>query len=299
MKLKNYAYRCVAVVCAIVAVACVDEEFSFDKVSKEISVIDGETILPLGSLDKQTLGSLLGSDTELPEGFVKNSDGSYVFTYLLPSEPITAPNFELPTEFEIGAMETSFEIDLPTLDFSTYGTKVEESFDLDLDVEFLNTVMLLFATDDSCTIPAEEFDRYIPEDKRNFALEIEEEVEIDPIEFELPDQIKNISRILFDGEGENVEGAPLSVQLDLNSFAGINAGGHLNFTLKSKADLVTVRRLNHSLRASIMSTLLITSLMRVLRMLASQSILLPSRMRRLRIRAYLSTQVWSLISTLR
>lgn len=240
MKLKNYAYRCVAVVCAIVAVACVDEEFSFDKVSKEISVIDGETILPLGSLEKQTLGSLLGSDTELPEGFVKNPDGSYVYTYSLPSEPITAPNFELPTEFEIGAMETRFEIDLPTLDFTTYGTKVEESFDLNFQIAEFSTLIEKYPLDDSGNLPINadmlNFDMPNPED-RVFSFDIDEAVGIDPIEFELPEQLKNISSILFDGKGLYAEGAPLSIQLDLNSFAGINAGGHFDFVLKSMAEL--------------------------------------------------------------
>ena len=148
MKLKNYAYRCMAVVCAIVAVACVDENFSLDKVSKEVSVIDGETILPLGSLEKQTLGSLLGSDTDLPEGLVKNSDGSYEFTYVLDTTTIPAPEFELPTEFAIEAMETHFSIDLPTLDFTSYGTEVKESFDLNFDASAIEAVVQQFATED-------------------------------------------------------------------------------------------------------------------------------------------------------
>lgn len=239
MKLKNYAYRCMAVVCAIVAVACVDENFSLDKVSKEVSVIDGETILPLGSLEKQTLGSLLGSDTDLPEGLVKNSDGSYEFTYVLDTTTIPAPEFELPTEFAIEAMETNFSIDLPTLDFTSYGTEVKESFDLNFDASAIEAVVQQYATeDDSYTIPEYIFNA-IPEGNRNFTFKIEKEsIEIDAIEFELPEQIKNISRILFDGNSEGIEGAPLSVQLDLNSFAGVNAGGHFNFTMKSKANLV-------------------------------------------------------------
>ncbi|MBO7282002.1 MAG: hypothetical protein J6U73_01200 [Alistipes sp.] len=244
MKLKNYAYRCVAVVCAIVAVACVDEEFSMDKVSKEVSVLDGETILPLGSLEKQTLGSLLGSDTELPEGIVKNEDGSYAFHYELKEDKFSASDFELPTEFTIEAMESSFEIDLPTLDFDDYGTTIEESFDLELEVGFINDLLEYYPLDGDGNLPinSEMLESVVPnEEDRIFAFEVDEKIDIDEITFDLPEQLKNIKSILFDGEGMYAEGAPLSIQLDLNSFAGINAGGHFDFVLKSMAELVIYR----------------------------------------------------------
>ena len=238
MKLKNYAYRCMAVVCAIVAVACVDEEFSMDKVSKEVSVLDGETILPLGSLEKQTLGSLLGSDTELPEGIVKNEDGSYAFHYELKEDKFSASDFELPTSFDIEATNpTTFDIDLPSLDFTDYGAKVDETFGVDLPIGSTIKGLLGFVQGDELVIDEQTFS-LIPEDERRFEKTISEEIEIAPIEFELPEQIKNIDRILFKSVDDGHAGAPLRINMDLNGFKGINGGGHFHFVLKSKARLV-------------------------------------------------------------
>lgn len=245
MKLKNYAYRCLAVVCAIVAVACVDEEFSFDKVSTEVSIFDGETILPLGSLEKQTLGDLLGSDTELPEGIVKKEDGSYEFFYELETTSVSADEFELPTSFDIAASASSFNIDLPSLDFSTYGAGVKETFGLDLPLgeSFKTLLKNVGAGETEFEITSFMFN-YIPEDQRQFAKELSEEVEIDEITFDLPKQIKSLNRVIFDSPVEGHDGAPFGVHLDLKGFAGINGGGHFHFILKSKADLIVKNSAN-------------------------------------------------------
>lgn len=244
MKLKNYAYRCMAVVCAIVAVACVDEEFSVDKVSKEVSLFDGKTILPLGSVEKQTLGSLLGSETELPEGIIKNEDGSYEFRYELETTSVSADDFELPTSFDIAASSSSFNIDLPSLDFSNYGAGVKETFGLDLPLG--NSFKQLLQNVGAATefeITSSMFN-YIQEDQRKFATALNEEVEIDEITFDLPEQIKSLNRVIFDSPVEGHDGAPFGVNLDLNGFAGINGGGYFHFTLKSKADLIVKNSAN-------------------------------------------------------
>ncbi|MBR5595259.1 MAG: hypothetical protein IKW47_03075 [Alistipes sp.] len=245
MKLKNYAYRCLAVVCAIVAVACVDEEFSFDKVSTEVSIFDGETILPLGSLEKQTLGDLLGSDTELPEGIVKKEDGSYEFFYELETTSVSADEFELPTSFDIAASASSFNIDLPSLDFSTYGAGVKETFGLDLPLgeSFKTLLQNVGAGTTEFEITSFMFN-LIPEEQRQFAKELSEEVEIDEIKFDLPEQIKSLNRVIFDSPVEGHDGAPFGVHLDLKGFAGINGGGHFHFILKSKADLIVKNSAN-------------------------------------------------------
>lgn len=236
MKLKNYAYRCMAVVCAVVAVSCVDENFSFDKVSKEVSVIDGETILPLGSLEKQTLGGLLGSDTELPEGIVKNEDGSYEFRYEIPTEIVSAGEFELPTSFEISEMGSTFNVELPTLDFDSYRQKIEEDFGLNLtgglsdylgDAAELEVTELMLKGLEASGI------------ETSLNAHIAEVVKIDAIEFELPKQIKNVSTIHFKDIEEGHMGAPLHVDLDMNGLAGVNGGGHFTFVLEpTETDLV-------------------------------------------------------------
>ena len=239
MKLKNYAYRCMAVICAIVAVSCVDEEFSFDKVSKEVSVFDGKTVLPLGTFEKKSLGDLLGSE-ELPEGITKNEDGSYTFSYNVPAENVSAGEFELPTTFAVESNSSEFEIDLPTLDFNEYGAIVEETFGLNIELSTGFTNLLQNYVPEGATeytIPSLLFSN-IPEEQRKFQKDISEEAEIEKISFELPEQIKEIKSVIFKSIDENHAGAPLSVHLDLKGFAGINGGGLFHFTLKSKSELV-------------------------------------------------------------
>lgn len=239
MKLKNYAYRCMAVVCAIVAVACVDEDFSFDKVSKEVSVLDGETTLPIGTLEKQTLGDLLGTDTELPDGIIKHEDGSYEFFYELETTTVSAGDFELPTSFDIAPSASSFNIDLPSLDFSNYGAGVTETFGIDLPVgAYIQGLLQKEGAGVSELTISDFMFNMIPEDQRTFAKELSEEVEIDEIKFDLPEQIKSIDKVIFDSTVEGHNGAPFSVHLDLKGFAGINGGGYFHFILKSKANLI-------------------------------------------------------------
>ena len=251
MKLKNYAYRCVAVVCAIVAVACVDEDFSFDKVSKEVSVFDGETILPLGTLEKQTLGSLLGTDTELPDGIIKREDGSYEFFYELETATVSADEFELPTSFDIAASASSFDIDLPSLDFSTYGASVEESIKLDLPVgAAFQTILQNAGGLTEFEITSTMFG-YIPEEQRVFAKELNKSVDVDEIKFDLPEQIKSLDKVIFKSTKPGHTGAPMIVNVNLNGFAGINGGGHFNFTLKSKAHLVISDKNNNEIEPNI------------------------------------------------
>ena len=251
MKLKNYAYRCVAVVCAIVAVACVDEDFSFDKVSKEVSVFDGETILPLGTLEKQTLGSLLGTDTELPDGIIKREDGSYEFFYELETATVSADEFELPTSFDIAASASSFNIDLPSLDFSNYGAGVEESIKLDLPVgAAFQTILQNAGGLTEFEITSTMFG-YIPEEQRVFAKELNKSVDVDEIKFDLPEQIKSLDKVIFKSTKPGHTGAPMIVNVNLNGFAGINGGGHFNFTLKSKAHLVISDKNNNEIEPNI------------------------------------------------
>lgn len=226
MRLKNYAYRCLAVVCAIVAVACVDENFSFDKVSTEVSVINEKTVLPLGSFKRQTLGDML-KQVEMDE-LTKNEDGSYEFIYEMPDTTFSAgQDFELPTMFTIDEISQSFEVELPQLDFSSYTVNFSNGFNLNTDLGFLSS---LLDGKDQVEVTSTMLG-YIPEDQRKIGATVNGDVEIKAIELALPEQIKNINKIHFaDGETGH-HGAPFHVTLDLNGLAGVNAGGFLNFML--------------------------------------------------------------------
>ena len=59
MRVKHYAYRLLAVVCAFATIACVDDSFRLDNISTEVTVGSGTTTLPLGYLNDKTLGELI------------------------------------------------------------------------------------------------------------------------------------------------------------------------------------------------------------------------------------------------
>ena len=63
MRVKRYVYRLLGAVCAFATIACVDQSFDLNNVSKEVTVGSGTTTLPLGYLNDKSLGELLdGND---------------------------------------------------------------------------------------------------------------------------------------------------------------------------------------------------------------------------------------------
>lgn len=243
MKLKNYAYRCMAVVCAIVAVACVDEDFSFDKVSKEVSVIDGKTTLPIGSIEKQTLGSLLGADTELPAGFVKNEDGSYTFSDRMEPESAGLGDFDLSqlTSFTLDKMASEFEVELPSLSFDAPALKVDAQTPINTDI---GPVQVFLEQVSAKGVPVDETEGAIPEDIDvllqylwpdfewpSFETSYSETYN-DKFTFDVPEQIAGVNKIYFERVGENaLDGAPFRLSVKLNGLAGISKGGNVTIKL--------------------------------------------------------------------
>lgn len=231
MKLKSYAYRCVAVVCAIVAVACVDENFSIDKVSKEVSVLDGKTVLPVGTFEKMCLGDLL-KDVDTSE-LQKNEDGSYTFVIDIAEEKISASDFELPTTFEIEEMGSTFAVDnMPSLDFDSYTAGVNETFGLQLTgglSSLLGSNAQFELTEGYLTY------MQMMGQETSLVAEISETATVKAVEFTLPKQIKNVSTVYFKDIEEGHPGAPLRVGLNLNGLAEVNGGGKFIFSLKPMA----------------------------------------------------------------
>ena len=244
MKLKNYAYRCVAVVCAIVAVSCVDEEFSMDKVSKEVSVIDGKTVLPIASVEKIYLGDLLGSEEELPEWVVRNEDGSYMIYKELPEDSFAPEGFELPTSFEIPEIGSSFEVALPSLDFGSYSTKVDENFGLNLS----GAVFDLLSGAQEFTLTQEHLTwMNMSGVDTSVDAHIEETVSVDAVELTLPEQITNVSTVYFKSIEEGHKGAPLHIKLNLNGLSEVNGGGMFTFLLNPVATDLIIRDSDNNL----------------------------------------------------
>lgn len=238
MKLKKYAYRCLAVVCAVVTVACVDDQYRLDEVSTEISVISEKTVLPVGSVERRTLGELIGEDRELPSYLIRNDDGSYEVKYdttaiISLGEQIDLEQLTKPVS--IPATPISFPISLPKLNLGEYAFEFDESFPMNIKLGALSE---LFPESGEEELKQEYLD-LLGDNVPAIACHLDGSVEIDPIHLQLPDQINAIEQIHFADYETGHHGAPFHVVVDLNGLKGINGGGSLTFTLKPEdAELV-------------------------------------------------------------
>ena len=212
MRVKRYAYRLLGAVCAFATMACVDQSFDLNDVSKEVTVGSGKTTLPLGYLEDKTIGDLL--EGQEIEGLTIDKDGNLSFSYEGQDETVNVDGIS--TEFEIPQIESSFDVDYP-------------SFNLDLDkitieaYENINISGLDGYSGTNFTIPkgvsipisgsySKEFEG------GDFNLS-----------FDVPEQVESINKIYFrDNEGGH-NGAPLNVHVDFNGLAEVNGGGTLTF----------------------------------------------------------------------
>ena len=243
MKLKKYAYRCLAVVCAAVTVACVDDQYRLDEVNTEISVISEKTVLPLGTFEQKRLGEFM-KDVELPEVVVRNEDGSYEVKYKIDTT-ISAGDFTLQSSFEIPGAENSFPVSLPALNFDgknfDFGTEPFSIPALDVIKEAIDEINSSpfgeVISGNKITIEERYFDYGFPSELSIDSGDEPVEITIDPVEIDLPEQISDICSIIFAKEQEGDYGAPVEFDIDLNGLAGINAGGQIAFALAPKGNI--------------------------------------------------------------
>lgn len=243
MKLKKYAYRCLAVVCAVVTVACVDDQYRLDEVNTEISVISEKTVLPVGTFEQKRLGEFM-KDVELPEVVVRNEDGSYEVKYKIDTT-ISAGDFTLQSSFEILGAESSFPVSLPALNFDGKNFNFDtEPFSIPaLDVikeaidEINSSPFGEVISGNKITIEERYFDYGFPSELSIDSGDEPVEIAIKPVEFDLPEQISDICSIIFAKEQEGDYGAPVELDIDLNGLAGINDGGQIAFALAPKGNI--------------------------------------------------------------
>lgn len=243
MKLKKYAYRCLAVVCAVASVACVDDQYRLDELNTEISVISEKTVLPLGTFEQKRLGEFM-KDVELPEVVVRNEDGSYEVKYKIDTT-ISAGDFTLQSSFEIPGAENSFPVSLPALNFDgknfDFGTEPFSIPALDVIKEAIDEINSSpfgeVISGNKITIEERYFDYGFPSELSIDSGDEPVEITIDPVEIDLPEQISDICSIIFAKEQEGDYGAPVEFDIDLNGLAGINAGGQIAFALAPKGNI--------------------------------------------------------------
>ncbi|MBO7313751.1 MAG: hypothetical protein J6U48_05935, partial [Alistipes sp.] len=243
MKLKKYACRCMAVVCAVASVACMDDNYRLDELNTEVSVFGEKTVLPLGTFEQKRLGEFM-KDVELPEVVVRNEDGSYEVKYKIDTT-ISAGDFSLQSSFEIPGAESTFPVSLPALNLDgmefNFGTEPFSIPALDIIKESIDQINASspfgdVISGDRITIEELYFDYGFPRELSIDSGDEPVEISVDPVEFDLPEQISDICSIIFKKQ-EGDDGAPVKLDIDLNGLAGINAGGQITFALAPKGNI--------------------------------------------------------------
>ena len=241
MKLKKFAYRCMAVVCAATAVACVDDNYRLDELNTEVSVFGEKTVLPLGTFEQKRLGDLM-KDVELPEVIEKHEDGSYEVKYKIDTT-ISAGDFSLQSSFEIPGAKSSFRLDVPALSLEglAFDFTIEEISIPALDIindaiDSIDPTGALFSGNE-VTIKDTYFDYGFPTEIDVASEDNPVEIVIDPVKFDLPEQISEVCTVVLAKENDSDYGAPVGLNIDLNGLKGINDGGVMEFTLTPKGNI--------------------------------------------------------------
>lgn len=246
MRLKKYACRCFAVVCAVVSVACQENIETIDKVNTEVSVLQERTTLPLGSFEGASLGDLIGEDKQLPEGFVRTEEG-YEFQFKIDTTISAGEDFKVPSSFEIPGSSSKFPVSLPKLSLDGLNFEIgTEAFEIPALSAFSSAIEKINslapgAVENSIEIKDEYFHNEFFEFPQEILIESDEpiSIEIEAVKFELPEQIKDITKIVLakSKDEPGAPGAPIELNIDLNGLAGINKGGNISFTLTPKGNI--------------------------------------------------------------
>ena len=215
MRIRSYAYRLMGAVCAFTAIACVDKSFNIDDVSKEVTLGSGTTTVPLGYLENKSLGDLLeGEDIE---GLIIDESGNLSFSYEGESKTIEVEGIS--TEFEIPQIENSFEVEYPEFNFAMKAIEISEEADIE-GISGLDGYLSQGRIPQGVDLP-------------NVECKYQHVIEGDNlrIEFDVPQQIDDIAKIIFRDIENGHHGAPMHLKVALNGLKDINAGGKLKFDL--------------------------------------------------------------------
>jgi hypothetical protein len=188
-----------------------------DDVSLEVTVGSDTTTLPLGYFEQKTLRDLLGDQTI--EGLEEEADGSLSFKYDGQADSFCFE--DITSEFDIEKIESMFVVDYPQFDFDMMGVVIERSADIDIITDFEDYLI--------------NGSYYIPEGVQLPTIRGEYQMVVSSddlhFEFDVPEQVKQINRVIFRDIDKNHHGAPMHISVDLNDFADINGGGELKFDL--------------------------------------------------------------------
>lgn len=223
MSFRGFIFRCFAVACGVVAVACVDEGYDLKDVSKEVTVGQGTTQLFIGKLERKTFKDLL-ADNKI-EGLTADEYGNYTYNYEGKGETISIEG--ITTNFDVPYTVNEFTVEYPKFDIEMERIVIDENKDLTVDLanleDFKAAVDVVggeFTLPENMELPAINGSLY-------HLFEPDNEVE-----FEVPEIVKHLRKIIFRNVEDQHIGAPMHFVLDFNDLAEINGGGEVNFNLK-------------------------------------------------------------------
>lgn len=218
MKPKDFALRCLAVVCAVVVVSCVDKNYNLDDVSTEVTVITNKTKLFIGELENKSIGDLLGN--KKVEGLVKDENGNFTYSYSGKGEPQAIEGID--ASYTVPGIKNKFKVDYPSFNLDMKGIDLNEESDVVVGENFINELPELGQLPSYLvsTMPAMtgSFNKTFSGEDMHLL-------------FDLPEQVDNIAKIKFKDIESGHHGAPMHLTVDFGGFSGINGGGVINFNL--------------------------------------------------------------------
>lgn len=217
MKTKKHAYRLIGAVCALAAVACVDESFDLSNVSTDITLgSDKTTVLPLGYLEEKSLGDLM-SDQEI-EGLEKDENGNYAVHFKGEMNNLDVDGIDdINHVVKIPAMSSSFEADYPAFELADLGDSIDEYCDI---------ATMLYGQEILINQPIDVPAGIYIKGKEESSIEYD-------VVYKVPKEIADIKRLYFKPTNEGEPGARIDMRFLLNDLSAINGGGHVTLELKA------------------------------------------------------------------
>ena len=212
MKRFRSACRWLLVLSVVVATGCVDDSFRIDKVSTEVTIGQGAT-LPLGDLERKTLGDLL-AEAEGIDTLITKTDGGYVLGVSGDGQYSIGG---IKHVVSIPAISGEFKVDYPEFalinDVHTFDEYCE------IRSNYGNLSLL-----ENQAVPVPAGIEITGEEEGSFS---------ETFDYEVPEMISGIKRIYMKPTEDGDPGARVDVRFLLNDLSAVNGGGHVNLELKA------------------------------------------------------------------
>lgn len=215
MKAKHLLTCLCTAILLVFTTACVDKDFQLDNLSTEITVGGESTTLPLGYLEKKSLGEII--DEEDLDGLkIDPATGAYALVYFGEGEEISIEGID--SRFEVPETMSSFTTECPSFDLIGEGCDIQ-------DVFYVNNLKLDNQDIPTLTIPV----------VAGLPIHgLEDGVLTHSLHYEIPEQVKNIEYVSLQHDA-SLPGAPIDVRLQFRDLAAVNGGGTITVELKAPA----------------------------------------------------------------